>query len=474
MEIPLIGKVGKRPARWVVGLVTAGVVAIPAAAYLISQKTSPQQNLTSLTVPVKSDKVTIRVTASGTIAPVQTVNLSPKTPSRIAELYVEQGDRVQAGQVIARMENNELQAQRAQAAASLEEAQQRLAQLKVGTRIEEIRQAEAEVARAQGEINRVRGQIADAQSQLEFARTQTRRQRELAAQGAIAANSLDEFLRKERNAQETVNQARAQLSQSQAQYNQAVQQLAQRRNGATREEIAQAEARVASAVAQVKQIDSNLEDTVIRAPFAGQITQRYASVGAFVTPTTSASATSSATSTSIVALASDLEVLAKVPEADIGQIKKGQAVEIQVDAFPEESFKGRVRLIAPEAVVDRDVTSFQVRVQLLTGQTKLRSGMNADMSFLGKQISNALMVPTVAIVTRKGQTGVLVPDQKGQPQFKSVTIGTTMGNQTQIIEGLQTGDRVFVQLPEGQKLQKIIDGDKGNGQQASGGGNRRR
>ncbi len=458
MQIPLIGKDKKLP-RWLLGLMVAGVIAIPAGAYWVSRKASPQTDLTTLTTPVKSESLTMRITASGTIAPVQTVNLSPKTPSRIAELSVEQGDRVQAGQVVARMENNELQAQRAQAVASLEEAQQRLNQLKVGTRVEEVRQSESEVARAQGEIDRVRGQIADAQSQLEFARIQTRRQRELASQGAIAANALDEFLRKERSAQEALNQVRAQLSQSQAQYSQAVQQLAQKRNGATREEIAQAEARVASAVAQVKQVDSNLADTVIRAPFAGQITQRYASVGAFVTPTTSASATSSATSTSIVALASDLEVLAKVPEVDISNIKQGQSVEVKVDAFRQEVFKGRVRLIAPEAVIDRDVTSFQVRIQLLSGQSKLRSGMNADLSFLGNRLDNALMVPTVAIVTRKGQTGVLVPGEKNQPEFKEVTIGTSMGNQTQITEGLNAGDQVFVQLPEGQKLQTIIDGD---------------
>jgi HlyD family secretion protein len=458
MQFPLIGKDKKLP-RWLLGLVAAGVVAIPVGAYWVSRKAPSRADVTTLTTPVKSESLTMRITASGTIAPVQTVNLSPKTPSRIAELSVEQGDRVEAGQVIARMENNELQAQRAQAVANLEEAQQRLNQLKVGTRVEEIRQSESEVARAQGEINRVQGQIADAQSQLEFARTQTRRQRELASQGAIAANSLDEFLRKERSAQEALSQVRAQLSQSQAQYNQTVQQLAQRRNGATREEIGQAEARVASAVAQVKQIDSNLADTVIRAPFAGQITQRYASVGAFVTPTTSASATSSATSTSIVALASDLEVLAKVPEVDIGNIKQGQSVEVRVDAFRQQVFKGRVRLIAPEAVIDRDVTSFQVRIQLLSGQNKLRSGMNADLSFLGNRLNNALMVPTVAIVTRKGQTGVLVPGEKNQPEFKEVEIGTSMGNQTQITEGLNTGDQVFVQLPEGQKLQTIIDGD---------------
>lgn len=456
MQIPLFGKVGKKPAAWLIGLLAAGVITVPAITYGVLKRGTPKQDLTELTVPVKSETVTVRITASGTIAPVQTVNLSPKTSGRIAELFVEQGDRVQARQAIARMESSELQAQRAQAVANLQEAQQRLAQLQAGTRVEEVRQAESEVARARGEIDRVRGQVADAQSLLEFSRSQTRRQQELAGQGAISTNSLEEFLRREQNAKQTLNQAQAQLSQSQAQYNQTVQQLEQRRNGSTREEIGQAEARVASAVAQVTQVDTNIADTVIRAPFAGLITQRYASIGAFVTPTTSASSTTSATSTSIVALASDLEVLAKVPEVDIGQIKPGQEVEVKVDAFPEQTFKGRVRLISPEAVVERDVTAFQVRIQLLTGREKLKSGMNADLSFLGNQLKAAMLVPTVAIVTKKGQTGVLVPDSKNQPQFKPVTIGTNLNNQTQIMDGVKTGDQVFVQLPDGKKLDEII------------------
>ncbi|NJR66840.1 MAG: HlyD family efflux transporter periplasmic adaptor subunit, partial [Leptolyngbyaceae cyanobacterium CRU_2_3] len=164
-------------------------------------------------------------------------------------------------------------------------------------------------------------------------------------------------------------------------------------------------------------------------------------------PTTSASSTSSATSTSVVALANGLEVIAEVPEVDVSQIKLGQKVEISADAFPDQVFEGRVRLIAPEAVVEQNVTSFQVRVTVVTGKDKLRSGMNADAIFLGKQLENALVVPTVAIITNAGQTGVLVPDSKNKPRFQAVTIGITIGNQTQILEGLEPGELVFTDIP---------------------------
>jgi HlyD family secretion protein len=217
---------------------------------------------------------------------------------------------------------------------------------------------------------------------------------------------------------------------------------------------------VKEAEAQLEAAEVQLEDTIVRAPFAGQITQRYATEGAFVTPTTSASSAGSATSTSIVALARGLEVLAKVPEADISRIKPGQTVEIVADAYPEEVFEGKVNLIAPEAIKEQDVTLFEIRINIESGTDKLQSGMNVDVTFLGDRLNDALVVPTVAIVTNKGETGVLVPDDSGKAQFVPVTIGPTIGNQIQILNGLEPGDRVFVGLPEGQNLEDILNDEK--------------
>jgi ABC-type dipeptide/oligopeptide/nickel transport system ATPase component len=100
-------------------------------------------------------------------------------------------------------------------------------------------------------------------------------------------------------------------------------------------------------------IQAQVNDTVIRAPFAGAVSQTYADVGAFVTPTTSASATSAATSSSILALASELEAVVNVAEVDVGAIRPGQPVDLQVDAFPRQRFCGVVRLVALEAVVEQ-------------------------------------------------------------------------------------------------------------------------
>jgi HlyD family secretion protein len=201
------------------------------------------------------------------------------------------------------------------------------------------------------------------------------------------------------------------------------------------------------AKAQRAALEVQIADTEIRAPFAGVVTQKFASVGAFVTPTTTASVTNSATSTSIVAIATGLEVLAKVPEADIAQIRIGQPVEITVEAYPDRQLRGRVRLIAPQAIEEQNVTSFQVRVTLEETQG-LKSGTNADLRFLGEKVANRLLVPTVAISTRQGQTGVNVPDAQGRPQFRPVRLGNTYESNTEVLAGLESGDRVFVQLPD--------------------------
>jgi HlyD family secretion protein len=430
MKLPLIGKVDKPP-RWLLALVLTVLLGgggyFGFRFYQQQQKPKRQKIRTEL---VKTQDITLRISASGSVVPLQEVNLSPKNSGRLAQLFVDQGDRVEQGQIIARMDDREIQAQIEQATANIAQAEARLALTRAGTRTEEIAQSQA--------------QVDAAQSQLNLARERSIRYLSLAQQGAISRDQLDERLTNERNAQANLEQAQRKLEQL--------------RNGARPEEISQNQAQLAQAKAALKAIQVQATDTIIRAPFSGVITQKYANVGSFVTPTTSASSTSSATSTSIVAIASNLEILAKVPERDIGQIRLNQKVEIKADAFPGKKFQGKVRLIAPAAVIEQNVTSFQVRITLETGQNELRSGMNVDLTFLGQTIENALVVPTVAIVTEKGKVGVLMADNQQQPEFRPITIGSTMGEQTQVIEGLKEGESVIVYRPKDRNSSKDSGG----------------
>jgi HlyD family secretion protein len=491
--------------------------------YTVIQRQAPKENIAALTVPVQAQSITLRITASGRVVPVQTVNISPKNPGILAQLDVEQGDRVEQGQVIARMSSKDIEARVQQARANLKQAQAQLAQAGAVGSASEIEQAQARLAQAEAqlaqaraggsrgeveqgrarlaqaeaqlaaaragnraqEIEQARAQVKSAEAQVNYTQTRVKRNQDLARVGAISRDQLDLYISEDQKARASLEEAQKRLSlvQSGTRTEEIVQReaavaeakaalrnlqttrpeeiakaeagvaearaaLAKVQNPARPEEIAQRRAAVAASQAQLRAELVTLEDTVVRAPFAGIVTQKYANPGAYVAPATSASSDASATSTSIVAIARGLEILAEVPEADIGRIRSGQAVEIKSDAFPDQVFQGQVRLIAPEAIRKEGVTLFQVRVGLDTGQEQLRSGLNVDLTFLGDQVGNALMVPTVAIVTEKGNTGVLVPDERNKPQFRPVTIGAQVKDQTQIMEGVKQGERIFLNPPK--------------------------
>jgi HlyD family secretion protein len=93
----------------------------------------------------------------------------------------------------------------------------------------------------------------------------------------------------------------------------------------------------------------------------------------------------------------------------------------------------------------------------MTGKDELRSKMNVDATFVGEQLTDALTVPTVSIVSLGGKTGVMVPGKDNQPKFQPVIIGVVVDNKTQILSGLDQGNRVFIDLPDEQNSKSDQD-----------------
>lgn len=426
------------PRAWTFGLLLVGVVAGWIFYWQQARHNQQRQNLDSQTAIVTRQDVIVMVSASGSIRPITPVNVSPKQPGRIISIGVDQGDRVTVGQTLARMDDSNLRGPCLSAVGKLSAAAANLRKLQLGNRPQEIRQARENLNQAQAEIIAVRstylGNLALYQA------------------GALGRVAFDGSRSQYLASQERIKALQAQLDLVAA--------------GFRREDIEVARAQVLQARGDLQTIQAQLNDTVIRAPFAGVITQKYADVGAFVTPTTSASATSSATSSSIFALAGQLEGLANVSETDIGSIYPGQPVQLQVDAYPGRIFHGKVRLIAPDSVVVQNVTSFQVRITLpdqasladraslpdqaslaAQGSGKLISGMNFTASFVVGRHLNSLLIPTPAIVTRQGGLGVYLPAAGASPRFQPVRVGATVGTKTEVLAGLSAGQKVLITFP---------------------------
>jgi HlyD family secretion protein len=256
--------------------------------------------------------------------------------------------------------------------------------------------------------------IRSADAELERSASELRRNEPLYRQGAISLNDLNRFRADEKVKRMAVNAARQRLEQ--------------------------------------RQVEK--EELIVRAPFDGVISQRFADPGAFVTPTTTASASAGATSSSIVELSQGLEVLAKVPESDLGRLRLGMPASVRVDAFPDRRFAARVRQIAPRAVKTNNVTSFEVKLALVNPAPELRIGMTADVDFQTGQLQARTLIPTVAVVTEEGKPGVLLVGKESQPTFRPVELGVSSGRNTQILSGLEPGSRVFIDLPPWAKKRK--------------------
>ena len=429
----------KRRKSWLTGLIAGGLIGGAAVTFAIARTQTPEIDVANLqTVMVESQDLKVQIKANGIIKAVRKTNLSPKEAGRIEELYVDEGSQVKKGTLIARMDNEEVQALVKQYQAGLAKAKAELTKKQTGNRPEEIEQAKAEVVENEA-------QVREAKSQLTQNREQVQRKLKPAREGAISRDDLDRALTAERTARENLDRAIAGLAV-------AKHELTLRLKGYRSEEITQAEAEVAQAEAQLKYYQTQLSNTLVRAPFPGTITRRYAQQGDFVTPTTSASSSDGASSASIAELSSGVEVEAKIPESSIARISPNQQVEVRSDAY-DKTFKGRVRTIAPRAIREDNVTSFRVKVSLQTGQNQLMSGMNVKLTFLSDKIKDAVVVPLTAVVTKKnGQTGVYMPDREGHIKFREVALGASSSTHAQVREGVNRGDRVLITPPPGQVI----------------------
>lgn len=420
--------------RWLVGLLLAGGIA--GGGLGIYRTISADQNASSqmVTTTVQQKSLPITLSANGTIKPERTINLSPKTSGYLKQLLVKEGDRVQQGQIVAKMDDSDLQGQLIQARAQLAQQQANLNKLLNGNRPEDIAQAQAQLSKAQADLR--------------LAEDDLQRNQSLFSAGAIS--------------KQTVVQKQSARDAAIAAVNQAQAALKLQHSGTRKEDIAFARAEVESARGALRTIQTQLNDTIVKAPFTGVVTKKYSDPGSFVTPTTAGSSVEGAASNSIVTLVSTYQVVAYLDEANVARVKVGQPVKITADSYPDRTFSGTVSSIAAQATTTSNVTSFEVKVALdAAARQLLKVGMNVETEFQVGQLNNAILVPSAAIVRQQNGTGVYVVGQDKQPVFKPIEIGTTIDEQTQVKSGLSKDDRVLLSFPSGMEPAKF-QGPLGN------------
>jgi HlyD family secretion protein len=145
---------------------------------------------------------------------------------------------------------------------------------------------------------------------------------------------------------------------------------------------------------------------------------------------------------------SDVYVLGKVDEADIGKVYLGQPARIVVESFKDKKFYGKVTKISPLGVEKDNVTTFEVRVSIRNPGGELKANMSANAEIIREEKKNVLLVPESAVVyDRQRATFLEVPDptnEKGRRQVP-VRLGISNGVKTELVAGLKEGDKVILQ-----------------------------
>src|SRR5882672_9670189 len=291
------------------------------------------------------------LSASGYVVAHHKIAVGAKVMGRVAWIGVEKGDKVQQGQVLVRLEDNDFRAQSNQARANLAAAQARLDQLRAGSRPQEKMKDRAAVLQAQATLT-------NAESEYE-------RAAKLYSAGVSSKAELD--------------RATAQRDSARAMVEAARQSSAITDIGPRAEEIRAAEAQVRQMKAALDYADTQLANTEIRAPVSGTVLQRIVERGEMVSPSAFGE---SGARTSVVALADlhDLQIELDISQADFARLKMNQRAEIIPEAFPNLKYTGFIAEIAPEA--NRAKATVQVKIKVENPDAQLRPEMNVRVNFL--------------------------------------------------------------------------------------------
>jgi len=341
---------------------------------------------------VEQGPVLAAVNASGTVNAVTTVQVGAQLSGQIRELLADFNTQVRAGQVIARLDPDQIEARLRQA-----EAELAVARSGQNTQAAQVERARADAENARGALASAQANATRAEVTLADAERENRRRQDLATRGIAPTSDAE-------RAQVAVEQARASLAAARAQVQSADAALLGARAAAR-----VAETQVDSQAAQVllreaaaEQVRVDLERTVIRSPIDGVVVLRNVDVGQTVA--------SSLQAPVLFTIAQDLrrmEVYASVDEADIGRIRLGQTVSFTVTAYPRDTFRGTVAQIrlSPQSI--QNVVTYVVVISAENLDLKLLPGMTATVQVVIDRREQALKVPNAALRWRPA--GVAAP-----------------------------------------------------------------
>jgi HlyD family secretion protein len=350
------------------------------------------------------------VVATGKVEPITKVEVKSKASGIVTKLFVDTGDKVKKGQLLAQLDKVEIEAQVEQSRAALQAADANLTSAEADSQRAKVDAEGPDVPLLKRGYDRALGMAKD---------------------GVVSQSALDDADKDYKMALNKQNVAKAQVTVLEA-------------------KIAQAQAQVAEEVAEdranLQQLEEQLGYTDIESPIDGVILSRDVEMGDAVSSILVLG--SSATLVMTLGDTSQVYVKGKVDESDIGKVYLGQAARIKVESFKDKTFNGVVTKISPMGVEKDNVTTFEVRVSINNPGGELKAEMTANAEIVLEEHPKVLQIPEGAIMYDKDKkASVDVPDPSAKDGMRkvAVNIGISNGAKTEVLSGLKEGDQVVLQ-----------------------------
>lgn len=362
------------------------------------------------------EDVRVVVRAPATVFAREQANIAPRLTAPVRELAARKGDAVSAGQVLARLENRDILAQRVEAAAALADAEATLAKVGSGT--------------LPTEIERARGQVATTQAALNQAQKFYDRRKQLFDQGAIPGRDL------------LVSET--DLAQAKTNHEVAVKALQLLEGQSKERDLQIARSRVEQARGRLAFIDVQLSYSEVRSPFSGTLTEQFLFPGDMAKPDTP------------IFTVADLSIAvarAQVPESSASDIRRGESCALSPSDRPGTAFTGAVTVV--NRAVDPSRRTVEVWCEIPNAGQQLRAGVFGSVAIVTGSLKKAVVVPIPAVQMEEGSSkgAVMVVDAARKASKRQVETAPAEDGKVALLSGVRAGETVIVEggysLPEG-------------------------
>ena len=406
-------------------LILTGALILVAAFYFSDSELDPPAKPVFKIAEVTQGPISVNISATGVVEPNFKVEVKSKASGEVLSFPMLEGDKIKKGTLLLQLDKSDEKRNVDKAQADLSSATAKLRKAETALTLQKTKY-ETDLKTSQSEVQSAITNLKDSEDKF-------KRQIDLFKQKVVSQESLDSAQTLYKVNQQNLIQAESQFQAAKD----SVHDIAMKEN-----EVELVNTEVIRARIALEEVEERLEETEIFAPITGVIIEKLIEEGQIIA--SGISNVNGGTALATIADMSRLFIIADIDETDIGSIKIGHKVTITADAFSDRKFKGLVKRIAPQGLVENSITIFKVKIEVLgKGRKILKPMMSANIDIVTEHVENTVFTSRAGI--RDGEQGKFAMVLKeDKPEKIAVKTGIRNPIHVQIVSGLIPGDQVIL------------------------------